>query len=132
MPHLFTRADTPIIVAAKLGIHEIVEKIFSKLHIAIVDEDSDGRNVLMLAAKHRQITVFNHLLDSKHVPEHVFHHVDNHGNNIIHLAAMLEERDKPWRISGAALQMQWEIKWFEVSTHMSVTLFYLTISLVFF
>jgi hypothetical protein len=43
----------------------------------------------------------------------VFRAVDKDGNGALHLAANLGEY-KPWLIPGAALQMQWEIKWYEV------------------
>ncbi|KAK1561004.1 hypothetical protein Q3G72_033326 [Acer saccharum] len=44
--------------------------------------------------------------------ESVFRKVDHEGNSALHLAARLGDH-KPWLIPGAALQMQWEIKWYE-------------------
>lgn len=112
---VLTRKDTAFLLAARTGVSDIVEKIIDKLPIAIYDLDSKGRNVLMVAAEHRQTSVFNRLLN-RELPGHIFHLVDNKGNNIIHVAAMLEPHSKPWRIPGAAFQMQWEIKWLEVFT----------------
>ncbi|KAG6432096.1 hypothetical protein SASPL_103669 [Salvia splendens] len=103
--------DTPLLVAAKMGIPEMVKKILSAVPVAIQDQDSEGKNVLMVAAEHRQTSVFDFLLQKK-LPDYVFHHFDNEGNNILHLAAKLGEK-QPWRIPGAALQMQWEIKWYK-------------------
>ncbi|KAL8048435.1 hypothetical protein ABFX02_07G065500 [Erythranthe guttata] len=105
--------DTPILVAAKIGILEIVERIISKCPVAIQDLDSKGKNILMLAAENRQTSVFEYLLKSRKIPTYMFHHLDNEGNNILHHAAMLGEQLQPWRIPGAALQMQWEIKWYK-------------------
>ncbi|XP_057785097.1 ankyrin repeat-containing protein ITN1-like [Salvia miltiorrhiza] len=104
--------DTPLLVAAKMGIPEIVKKILEVVPIAIQDQDSEGKNVLMVAAENRQTSVFNFLIDEAKLPEYVFHHFDNQGNGILHLAAKLGEK-QPWRIPGAALQMQWEIKWYK-------------------
>ncbi|XP_042051329.1 uncharacterized protein LOC121796566 isoform X2 [Salvia splendens] len=103
--------DTSLLVAAKMGIPEMVKKILSAVPIAIQDQDSEGKNVLMVAAEHRKTSVFDFLVQKK-LPDYVFHHFDNEGNNILHLAAKLGEK-QPWRIPGAALQMQWEIKWYK-------------------
>ena len=46
------------------------------------------------------------------VKQKLFHEVDMKENNALHLAAKLGKQ-KPWIILGAALQMQWEIKWYE-------------------
>ncbi|KAH6816191.1 hypothetical protein C2S51_021011, partial [Perilla frutescens var. frutescens] len=120
-PILFTAGDkksngvvkeTPLLVAAKLGIPEMVEKIISAVPVAIQDEDSEGKNVLMLAVENRQTSVFDFLLQIN-LHDGVFRHVDNEGNSILHLAAKLGEKQLPWRIPGAAMQMQWEIKWYK-------------------
>ncbi|CAA2993827.1 Hypothetical predicted protein [Olea europaea subsp. europaea] len=103
------KMETPILVAAKMGILEMVQKILDTFPVAIQDLDSSGKNVLMLAAENRQTTVFNYLVENK-LPDFVFHQFDDQGNTILHLAAMVGEL-LPWVIPGAALQMQWEIKW---------------------
>ncbi|KAH6770185.1 hypothetical protein C2S52_014988 [Perilla frutescens var. hirtella] len=103
--------DTPVLLAAKTGILEMVKKIISKCPVAIKDLDGKGKNVLMVAAEHRQTRVFDYLLDTN-PPEYMFHQLDDEENNILHLAAKLGQVH-PWRIQGAALQMQWEIKWYK-------------------
>ncbi|KAL2469497.1 Ankyrin repeat family protein [Abeliophyllum distichum] len=112
---VLVRRETPILVAAKMGILEMVQKILDKFPVAIQDMDSSGKNVLMLAAENRQTTVFDYLVEKK-FPEFLFHQLDDQGNSILHLAAVLEEV-LPWRIPGAALQMQWEIKWYKHVKH---------------
>ncbi|XP_022875027.1 ankyrin repeat-containing protein ITN1-like [Olea europaea var. sylvestris] len=109
------KLETPILVAAKMGILEMVQKILDTFPVAIQDLDSSGKNVLMLAAENRQTTVFNYLAEKK-LPEFVFHQFDDQGNTILHLAAMIGEL-LPWVIPGAALQMQWEIKWYKHVKH---------------
>jgi ankyrin repeat protein len=109
---VLVRRETPILIAAKMGILEMVQKILDTFPVAIQDLDSSGKNALMLAAENRQTTIFNYLVEKK-LPEFVFHQFDDQGNSILHLAAMLGEL-QPWLIPGAALQMQWEIKWYKV------------------
>ncbi|KAI3459677.1 hypothetical protein Pfo_016340 [Paulownia fortunei] len=109
------KKDTPLLIAAKMGIPEMVEKILSTCPVAIQDLDSNGKNVLLLAAENRQTSVLDYLVKMK-LPEYLFHQVDGQGNSILHLAAMLGEL-QPWRIPGAALQLQWEIKWYKHVKH---------------
>ncbi|KAL3570451.1 hypothetical protein D5086_027700 [Populus alba] len=46
--------------------------------------------------------------------DRIFLQVDDQGNSARHLAAATIGDYKPWRIPGAALQLQWEIKWYKV------------------
>ena len=105
---------TSILIAAKMGVAEIVEKILDEFPVAIQDLDSDGKNVVLLAIENRQPHVYNLLMNRKVIKESVFKQVDCEGNSALHLAALFRQH-RPWRISGSALQMQWEIKWFKVS-----------------
>ncbi|XP_062109132.1 uncharacterized protein LOC133819805 [Humulus lupulus] len=108
-----SKHGTPILIAAKTGVTEMVEKILNSFPVAINDEDSAGRNVVLLAVEYRQPLVYDLLLKNrKFLKDSVFRHVDNNGNTALHLAAQLGKH-KPWLIPGSALQMQWEIKWYE-------------------
>ena len=114
--------DTPILIAAKTGATELVEKILNSFPMAIHDSDLDGKNVVLLAVENRQPLVYNMLLKRKSIKESVFYKVDNKGNSALHLAAQLGKH-KPWLIPGSALQMQWEIKWYEVIIFVKYFLF---------
>ncbi|XP_015061519.1 uncharacterized protein LOC107007413 isoform X3 [Solanum pennellii] len=107
--------ETPLLVASKMGIVEMVQTILKKFPIAIQDTDSNDKNILLLAVEHRQTNVYNWLTGEKY-PEYVFYHVDNHGNNAVHLAAMYQKLEV-WRIPGSALQLQGERKWYKYVKH---------------
>ncbi|TMW98825.1 hypothetical protein EJD97_003441 [Solanum chilense] len=107
--------ETPLLVASKMGIVEMVQTILKNFPIAIQDTDSNNKNILLLAVEHRQTNVYNWLTGEKY-PENVFYHVDNHGNNAVHLAAMYQKLDV-WRIPGSALQLQGERKWYKYVKH---------------
>ena len=109
--------QTPILIAAKTGVAEIVEKILDEYPVAIQDLDINGKNVVLLAVENRQPHVYKLLVNRKLLKESVFRQVDKYGNSALHLAAQLGEH-KPWLIPGSALQMQWEIKWYEVISHL--------------
>ncbi|XP_059436131.1 uncharacterized protein LOC132169058 [Corylus avellana] len=106
------RLLTPILIAAKNGITEIVEKILKRFPVAIHDMNTENKNIVLLAVEHRQPHVFKLLLKRNILRDTVFRVVDKEGNSALHLAAKLGEY-KPWLIPGAALQMQWEIKWYQ-------------------
>ncbi|KDP21404.1 hypothetical protein JCGZ_21875 [Jatropha curcas] len=108
--------ETPILIAAKNGIKEMVDKILEKFPVAIHDEDAENKNVVLLAVENRQPHVYELLLKRKVMRDIIFRKLDNKGNSALHLAAMLGD-STPWRIPGAALQMQWEIKWYWFVRH---------------
>ncbi|XP_059625907.1 uncharacterized protein LOC132268976 isoform X2 [Cornus florida] len=106
------KKETPILVAAKNGITEMVEKILELFPVAIHDVNTDKKNMVLLAVENRQPHIYQLLLELKIMKDSVFRKVDIEGNSALHLAAKLGDH-RPWRIPGAALQMQWEIKWYE-------------------
>ncbi|XP_019078476.1 uncharacterized protein LOC109123379 [Vitis vinifera] len=107
------RTETPILTAASNGIIEMVELILNRFPTAIYDKNSKKKNIVLLAAENRQPHLFD-LLKHKKINETVFHAVDSDGNSALHLAANYNQSLNPWTIPGTALQMQWEIKWYEV------------------
>ncbi|XP_062085446.1 uncharacterized protein LOC133791537 isoform X2 [Humulus lupulus] len=106
-----TTKETAILIAARNGVSEIVERILQKFPVAIHDANHERKNVLLLAAENRHWEVYKLLLKRKVPRGLVFRKVDNQGNTALHYAAMLANKTKYfWPIPGDALQMQWEIK----------------------
>ena len=108
------KTETAILLATKNGITEMVEQILRKFPTAI-HEKSEKRNIALLAAENKQPQVLQLLLKQRFVKQSLIHEVDMKGNNALHLAANLEKQ-KGWQIPGGALQMQCEVKWYEVQT----------------
>ncbi|KAL6335053.1 hypothetical protein AAG906_026433 [Vitis piasezkii] len=106
------KKNTPILIAAKNGVKEMVEKILEVNPVAINDKNEEKKNVVLLAVENRQPEVYELLVKRKFRKDSVFRAVDNKGNSALHLAAMLSNY-QPWHIPGAALQMQWEMKWYK-------------------
>lgn len=109
------KTETPVLLAARNGITEMVEKILKESPLAINDK-SEGKNIVHWTAMNRQPHVLQLLLKQNFVQRKLIHEVDTNNNNALHLAAMMTEEQNPWLIPGAALQMQWELKWYEVRT----------------
>ncbi|KAK9180412.1 hypothetical protein WN943_029621 [Citrus x changshan-huyou] len=84
------RKETPILIAARMGVTEMVEQILDTFPVAI----------------------YKLLLNRKILGESIFRQVDSQGNSALHLAAKFGDH-RPWLLPGAALQMQWEIKWYQ-------------------
>ncbi|KAA3480416.1 ankyrin repeat-containing protein [Gossypium australe] len=123
--HKQKETETPFLIAAKMGITEMVESILDKFPVSIQDLDADGKNVLLLAVENRQTHTFQFLIN-RETPLHesIFRKWDHQGNNALHLAAKYGEY-RPWLIPGSALQMQWELKWYKfvkrsISKHLPI------------
>ncbi|XP_042048527.1 uncharacterized protein LOC121794434 [Salvia splendens] len=106
------KKETPLLFATKHGIIEMVKYILEKYPLAVHNENVDGKNIVLLAVESRQPHVYNFLLKQKILTQTIFYKTDNDGNSALHLAAMLANR-RNWLIPGPALQMQWEVKWYE-------------------
>ncbi|CAL5427703.1 unnamed protein product [Camellia sinensis] len=108
------KKETPILIAAKNGIEEIIQSILKTFHVAVHDVNSDGKNMMIVAVENRQPQIYQLLVKTikKEIIRELFLGVDKEGNSALHLAAMLKTY-QPWRAPDAILQMQWEIKWYK-------------------
>lgn len=108
------KRETPFLIAARNGVTEMVEKILELFPMAIRDINSERKNVVQVAVESRQLHVYRLLLRKNiSMRDNVFSKVDDEGNSVLHLAAMLGDH-QPWLNHGPAFQMQWEIKWYQV------------------
>ncbi|KAK1554607.1 hypothetical protein Q3G72_014638 [Acer saccharum] len=105
------REETPLLIAVKMGVAEMVEKILVKFPVAVQDMNSENKNIVLLAVENRQTGIYQLLMNRKIFGDSMFRQLDKQGNSALHLAATFGEY-RPWLIPGAALQMQWEIKWY--------------------
>ena len=109
------KTESAILLAASYGVVEIVEKIIAKFPTAIYDKGEESKNVVLVALKNRHLEMYKLLLRRYKRDHIVFQKVDDNGNTALHYAAMYDPKTaRPWAVPGAALQMQWEIKWLEV------------------
>ncbi|KAL5577505.1 hypothetical protein UlMin_019204 [Ulmus minor] len=76
-------------------------------------ETDDLKSIIHVAVLHRHANIFNLIHDVGSLKEFVGTSTDFDGNNILHLAAKLPSKDRLNIVSGAALQMQRELLWFE-------------------
>ncbi|CAI0401235.1 unnamed protein product [Linum tenue] len=98
--------------AIENGIVEFVQEAIRACPALLHKFDKDGRSVFMTAVQYRQEKIFNLLYP---LPEKasIVSLVDKDSNTMLHMAGVLSPSTKLSRISGAALQMQRELQWFE-------------------
>lgn len=105
--------STAMVKAAELGIHEVIEAIVEKFPVAIYAvEPSTSRYFFHIAVANRCEKVFN-LIYQMSDHKYQFSSIkDLCGNTLLHLVAALAPPHKLNLVSGAALQMQRELQWF--------------------
>ncbi|KAF5812996.1 putative PGG domain, ankyrin repeat-containing domain superfamily [Helianthus annuus] len=103
----------PLFEAIRQGTYEVVDEILFTSPATINCKDEEGYNVIQSAIINRSEKVYNLIY---HIIEHTESYrkiTDSSDNNLIHLAGRLAPSFVLARITGAALQLQRELLWFE-------------------
>ena len=100
--------------AAKLGNFDFLAELINSYPDLIWEYDGENRSIIHFAVKHRHACIFNIIHEIGSIKDLIATYEDSQGNNILHLAAMLPPPHRLEIVSGAALQMQQELLWFEV------------------
>ncbi|KAK5791979.1 Espin [Gossypium arboreum] len=109
--------DTPLLIATKTGIVEIVKEILTRYPQAVYHIGQKGQNILHVAIMHRQYKVF-HVLKDKEEAKRLVRGIDNDGCTILHHAANTKYYHGGTKPT-PALKLQQELTWFEdVKTQM--------------
>lgn len=106
---------TPILLAAAYGVTEIVERILQEFPMTIHDRDLNGRDIVMVAVDTRQSHIYDFVLTRSYinVKNLVGYTWDDYYNTALHLTAKLKSYSG-WVVPQGMLQMQWEMKWYQV------------------
>ncbi|XP_058199145.1 uncharacterized protein LOC131314490 isoform X4 [Rhododendron vialii] len=99
--------------ATKLGIHEVIEGIVESFPIFAMVKQKDGWNLFQMAVIERHANVFNLIYQMEDFRAVIVYWKDDSGNNLLHLAGRQAPSNKLNLVSGAALQMQRELQWFQ-------------------
>ncbi|KAF5943392.1 hypothetical protein HYC85_017469 [Camellia sinensis] len=99
-------AETPLFLATKLGIIEIVEQILKKYPQAAEHIDHHGRNILHIAIKYRQIHIFDFLEKKMEISMmRLIQKIDNNGNSVLHTVALRPDGYKDEKMRSPALRL---------------------------
>uniref|UniRef100_A0A7N2LT17 PGG domain-containing protein n=1 Tax=Quercus lobata TaxID=97700 RepID=A0A7N2LT17_QUELO len=104
---------TPLFLATKSGCIEIVREILEIYPQAVEHIDNEGRTILHVAIKYRQLEVFKLVLTMEVAMRWLVRRLDNDGNSILHMVGIKRDDYVPEKLRGPALELQEELLWFE-------------------
>ncbi|KAL4190393.1 hypothetical protein AMTRI_Chr07g75450 [Amborella trichopoda] len=107
---------SPLVLAARKDIVELVREILGVFPSAIEFLDEDGKNIMHLAVEHRGEKVFWLLRSMGTLVCSMAMGIDRHGRSILHLAAKLGE-SPPYHTLASPQYMQRELLWFKRVNH---------------
>ena len=81
----FVASETPILLASRNGIVEMVEKILQLFPMAIYDTNGFNQIIVLTAIENRQSHIYDFLLNSSHLIDKEGAFVDKGGNSALHL-----------------------------------------------
>lgn len=102
-----------LFVAAKLGKVEFLTVLIRSYPDLIWKVDENRYTIFHIAVIHRREEIFQLVYEIGAVKDLIATYNDEHGNNMLHLASKLAPPNRLNYVSGAALQMQRELLWFE-------------------
>ena len=110
-------AETPLFLATKSGCVEIVKEIFNVYPQAVEHIDDEGRNILHVAIKYRQLEIFELVVQMEVPMRRLVRKIDNGGNTLLHMTGIKRKDYVPEKMEGPALVLQEELLWYEVRFH---------------
>ncbi|BBN67589.1 Ankyrin repeat family protein [Prunus dulcis] len=99
--------------ATRLGNFEFLAALLSAYPDLFWELDEKNRSIIHVAVLHRHASIFNLVHEIGFFKDFITAMSDDEDNNILHLAAKLAPQNQLNLVSGAALQMQRELVWFE-------------------
>ncbi|KAM5585259.1 hypothetical protein ABKV19_004580 [Rosa sericea] len=100
--------------ATKLGNYEFLAVLINSYPDLIWQLDDENRIIIHVAVLHRHASIFNLVHEIGSIKDMIVTFTDDdETNNILHMAAKFAPPNQLNLVSGAALQMQRELVWFE-------------------
>ncbi|KAI3847501.1 hypothetical protein MKX03_029208 [Papaver bracteatum] len=105
-------AVSSITNTAAFGIIEYFKELINSSPYLMSSSNMNGSGLIQVAVMYRQEKIYNFMSQMGQKNE-MAACIDNLGNNILHFAGVLAPAFQLDKVSGAALQMQREIQWFQ-------------------
>ena len=121
--HFIEQVESFLFEAAKMGNAELLIIVIRSYPDLIWRTKTQWQSIFHIAVLYRQESVFNLIYEIGAMKETILFYVDDVENqNILHLAGQLAPPNRLNMVSGAALQMQWELLWFKVSVRIVISI----------
>ncbi|QCE01449.1 death-associated protein kinase [Vigna unguiculata] len=107
--------ETPFLAAARNGIVEMVNEIYNLRPSVLHETNSQGENVLLVAAKNRKPVVIESLKEILKIEvwRTLCMAINKDGKTMLHMAGEVPSDDMHSQVSYSALEMVWDAKWFQ-------------------
>lgn len=116
-PAGYNEAETPLFLATKSGCLQIVKEILKTYPQAVEHIDDEGRNILHVAIKYRQLEIFELVKEKEAAMRRLVRKIDNNGNTILHMVGVKIKDFVPEKMEGPALVLQEELHWYQVGIY---------------
>ncbi|BBH05193.1 Ankyrin repeat family protein, partial [Prunus dulcis] len=110
---LITEPSEVLFDATRLGNYEFLSVLINAYPDLLWETDDENRTMFHVAVLYRHASIFNLVHETGSIKDIIVTYTDDENNNILHLAAKLAPQNQLNLVSGAALQMQRELVWFE-------------------
>ncbi|XP_021829687.1 ankyrin repeat-containing protein At5g02620-like isoform X2 [Prunus avium] len=112
---LITEPSEVLFDATRLGNYEFLSVLINAYPDLLWETDDKNRTIFHVAVLYRHASIFNLVHETGSIKDIIVTYADHddENNNILHLAAKLAPQNQLNLVSGAALQMQRELVWFE-------------------
>ncbi|CAL8162055.1 unnamed protein product [Prunus armeniaca] len=110
---LITEPSEVLFDATRLGNYEFLSVLINAYPDLLWETDDENRTIFHVAVLYRHASIFNLVHETGSIKDIIVTFTDDENNNILHLAAKLAPQNQLNLVSGAALQMQRELVWFE-------------------
>ncbi|CAB4313811.1 unnamed protein product [Prunus armeniaca] len=118
---LITEPSEVLFDATRLGNYEFLSVLINAYPDLLWETDDENRTIFHVAVLYRHASIFNLVHETGSIKDIIVTFTDDENNNILHLAAKLAPQNQLNLVSGAALQMQRELVWFEGESWMKST-----------
>ncbi|XAR53820.1 hypothetical protein NMG60_11022509 [Bertholletia excelsa] len=106
-------AETPLFLATKTGILEIVEEILNMYPQAVEHIDDEGRNILHVAIKYRQIHILDFVQKLEIPMMRLIRKINNEGNSVLHMVGIKADDNADKNFRSPALLLREDLLLFE-------------------
>ncbi|KAK1427014.1 hypothetical protein QVD17_15696 [Tagetes erecta] len=102
-----------LFIAAETGNTKLLVELIRQYPDLMLKTNNKNQTIVHIAVKERHEGIYNLLYEIGTIKDMIITLKDDDGNNMLHLAAKVSEKERPQNFPGAVAYMQRELLWFE-------------------